>query len=395
MIGRSCWVGFASITFFALSACSGSPPDTGSTVTDSAGIVIVESAASQWTEETRWHLSAEPLVSIGVEEGPEEYQLFRVRSAVRLDDGRIVLANHGTSELRFYDPTGEFLFARGGDGEGPGEFRSIGMIWRLADSLYLFDFQLMRVAVYSTSGDFARSFPVRTTPDGAIPAPMGVFTNRHLLMQRFPRDAELNAGLYRDTSLYLRYDLDGEPVDTVGRFAGSEDYIGRGADFTFSTDAPYGRRSYFTLFGNRFYYGSSDSWEIEVRSSDGMLERLLRRPIPNPPVTAEEAEEFHESLRERLTRMSSMWRDLYEQVTLPETKPAYGRLLADVEGNLWAAGYDDEGVWTVFDAEGRLLGNVDIEGRVRVIEIGSDYLLGVWEDELDVERVFLYGLVKP
>jgi hypothetical protein len=224
---------------------------------------------------------------------------------------------------------------------------------------------------------------------------MGVFANRHLLVQRFPRDAELSTGFYRDTSLFMRYDLEGVHVDTVGRFAGSEDYVGRGAEVTFSTDAPYGRRSYTALFGDHFYFGSSDSWEIEVRASDGSLERLIRRPIPNAPITAAEADAYHESLRERMTRMSGMWRGLYEQVTLPETKPAYGRLLADAEGNLWVSAYDDEGTWTVFDAEGRLLGTMEIEGDVRVVEIGGDYLLGVWRDDLDVERVFLYGLAKP
>ena len=130
-------------------------------------------------------------------------------------------------------------------------------------------------------------------------------------------------------------------------------------------------------------------------ASDGSLERLIRRPIPNPPISAAEANEYQESLRERMTRMSAMWRGLYEQVTLPETKPAYGRLLADTEGNLWVSAYDDEGTWTVFDAEGRLLGTMEIEGDVRVVEIGGDYLLGVWRDDLDVERVFLYGLLKP
>ena len=30
-----------------------------------------------------------------------------------------------------------------------------------------------------------------------------------------------------------------------------------------------------------------------------------------------------------------------------------------------------------------------------VIEIGADYLLGTWRDELDVEHVQLYELIKP
>ncbi|MGD8727258.1 MAG: hypothetical protein PVH40_06410 [Gemmatimonadales bacterium] len=378
-----------------LAACGGDPPHTGSTTTDSAGITIVESSSPVWDDASRWRLSAEPLVSIGVEEGPEAYQLYRVRSAVRLDDGRIVVANHGTSELRFYGRSGEFRFSRGGDGEGPGEFRSMGEIWPLADSLFVFDFRLRRVTVYSASGELGRSFPVSPTSDGAFVSPVCMLASRHLLMQRFPRDAELETGLNRDTSLYLRYGLDGEVVDTIGRFAGSESYVGKGEDVTFSTGAPWGRRSYVAPVGDGFYFGSSDRWEIEARSSDGTLERLIRRPVPNPVVTAAEADSYYVSLRERMTRMSGMWRGLYEDVTLPETKPAYGRILADAEGNLWVAAFEDESTWTVFDTEGRLLGALEIAGRVRVVDIGSDYVLGVWQDDLDVERVILYELLKP
>jgi hypothetical protein len=271
----------------------------------------------------------------------------------------------------------------------------MGLIWRLPDSLYLFDFQLMRVSVYSEAGDFGRSFRIQPTPDGALVMPLGVLSSRYLLTRRSPRDAELSTGFYRDTSLYLRYDLEGEQIDTLGRFAGEENYIGQQRDITFSTDAPFGRRSYTATIDDTFYYGSSDSWEIELWSSDGRLERLIRRPLANPPIPDEEVEEFNASLRERLTRMSSLWRGLYEQVTLPDTKPAYGRLFADTEGNLWVADYGNEGHWTVFDTEGRLLGSLAIDGNVRVVEIGSDYLLGVWQDEMDVERVILYGLVKP
>jgi hypothetical protein len=85
-------------------------------------------------------------------------------------------------------------------------------------------------------------------------------------------------------------------------------------------------------------------------------------------------------------------------MTLPETKPAYGRLLVDSEGNLWVADYseerDDEGSWSVFDPEGRFLGAVETPTGGRVQQIGSDFVLGVWRDEFDVEYVRLYELIR-
>jgi hypothetical protein len=259
------------------------------------------------------------------------------------------------------------------------------------------------VSVFSASGEFARSFRIHPTADGAIPIGQGLFSNRYLLVWRTPRDQELGVGLSRDTSLYLRYTLEGEQVDTVGRFAGSEDYVGKQGELTFSTSAPFGREATVLASGVLLYYGSSDNYEIEIRTSDGRLERLIRRPIPSLPVTDEERDAFDASQRERLQRASSLWRGLYEMMSLPATKPAYGRMLVDAVGNPWVSEYverrsglsPDASRWTVFDPEGRMLGTVEIPAGGMVLEIGGDYVLGVWRDDLDVERVRLYGLIKP
>jgi hypothetical protein len=41
-------------------------------VRDSAGITIVENHAAAWTDGNTWILAAEPLLSVGVLDGPEE-----------------------------------------------------------------------------------------------------------------------------------------------------------------------------------------------------------------------------------------------------------------------------------------------------------------------------------
>ena len=53
----------------------------------------------------------EPTLSIGVEEGEEPYMLSRLAGAVRLSDGRIVLANRATDQVRWFDRDGRFLYA--------------------------------------------------------------------------------------------------------------------------------------------------------------------------------------------------------------------------------------------------------------------------------------------
>lgn len=85
----------------------------------------------------------------------------------------------------------------------------------------------------------------------------------------------------------------------------------------------------------------------------------------------------------------------------PATLPSYADLLGDGGGRLWLREFllPDEQArgerWTVFDADGRMLGTVATPAGLRVTEIGADYVLGVWKDEEDVEHVRLHRLVRP
>ena len=80
-----------------------------------------------------WTLSDEPSVVIGGADEREGYLLHQVVGAARLGDGRIVVANGSTLQLRYYDPKGTHLFDAGGEGEGPGEFQSLVHLTRLPE----------------------------------------------------------------------------------------------------------------------------------------------------------------------------------------------------------------------------------------------------------------------
>jgi hypothetical protein len=48
----------------------------------------------------------------------------------------------------------------------------------------------------------------------------------------------------------------------------------------------------------------------------------------------------------------------------------------------------------VFDPEGVWLGTVEVPPGLRIYEIGPDYMLGRWDDELGVEHIRSYRLIK-
>jgi hypothetical protein len=83
---------------------------------------------------------------------------------------------------------------------------------------------------------------------------------------------------------------------------------------------------------------------------------------------------------------------------VPETMQAYSDLKADDLGNLWVQEFDPDAdgsrSWSVFDSDGRMLGSVLLPVDSRPTHIGEDFLLGIWRDDLEGERVQMYGLMK-
>ena len=89
-----------------------------SEVRDSAGILITENARPPDGSRLGWRIGPEPTVTIGAVEGEDPYLFQWVRSAFRISDGRIVVANGGTEEIRVFTATGTHLLSWGGKGAG-------------------------------------------------------------------------------------------------------------------------------------------------------------------------------------------------------------------------------------------------------------------------------------
>jgi len=161
----------------------------------------------------------------------------------------------------------------------------------------------------------------------------------------------------------------------------------------------FGKFGYAAVSGPGFYYGSSDKWEIEYRNKRGDLERILRLDQPNLPVTQEDIDRY---ISDRLARARPERRQIQEtmfkDMPFPDLMPAYGDFRVDADGHLWVGEYrkpgDDQPRWQVFDPGGALLGTVKTPPRFRIFEIGSDYVLGRWADDMDVEHVRKYQLIK-
>jgi len=130
------------------------------------------------------------------------------------------------------------------------------------------------------------------------------------------------------------------------------------------------------------------------------LQRLIRKRAPNLEVTREDIERYRQDVLEGMRDPSrrQFLQSMFAEMPVPETMPAHSDIIVDLEGNLWVGEYrrpgDDQPRWTVFDPDGVMLGVVETPQRFRIFEIGSDYVLGRGVDDLDVEHIHVYDLLK-
>jgi hypothetical protein len=376
------------------------------TVRDSAGITITENPMAGVPGGGGWSVASEPDLVIGSLDGPEAEQLYRVRGAARLPDGRIALGNEGSHEVRFFNPDGSFSHSVGGEGEGPGEFSAVLLAGLWGDTVVVIDRRQKRVSLLHPAGGFVRSFNVA---DGVVTYPLTgwAFSTGSVLLQDLPMDEAggFADGFSRSPVPYRSCDPEGEALTDFGRLPGSENVtVTRRTDHGIATmvsSVPFGKDPQMTVAGDHLYFGSHDGYQIDVFTSEGRLQRILR--VAHEPVPVTEAD-FSAFVEEEVGAVSdedqarSRRRDL-EAMPRVETLPPHGALYADTEGYLFVEDYvmpgDERKDVTVFDPEGRMAGSFELPVGLEVLEVGSDYLLARYRDELEVEYVRMYRLTRP
>ena len=93
-------------------------PDSAGTRHDS------EAGQGLASTDTVWSVDPEPTLVLGLLEGPDAQLFSRIRGAVRLSTGTIVVLDGASQQLRAFSPDGTHLWTAGGPGEGPGEMRN-------------------------------------------------------------------------------------------------------------------------------------------------------------------------------------------------------------------------------------------------------------------------------
>lgn len=377
-------------------------------IRDSAGVRIVINHVGPESLPPYGEIGAIEL-EIGVRDGDPEYTLTDVRSVRTTAAGGLVVAEARARELRFFDSAGLHVRTLGGLGEGPGEFSTLSTLSGLSgDTIWAWDSRNQRMTTFGPEGalldasifegdPYARLLRVYRMPDGNW---MGVSTWR----SRERRTPEAHALDITRGSFVLRLlGPDGVELDTITVVKGTE-YISelriRGTTFAeMNFRRPFGRATYITPGPDGIVVGSNDRFEFLSYDATGSPRLLVRAPEFDLPIEAEEVSRARASQLEGSNVSPEFLRKMeatYSDFPLPEFRPAFSDIRISREGEIWLAEYEFEAdsvsTWLVLAPQGMLLGRVALPPGFQIHEIGEDYLLGVWKDELGVPFVRRYAL---
>lgn len=397
--------GLCAIILMAMSTgCgAGGVETSGPLVRDSAGIEIVENMAPAWSPGEEWRLSDVPLVSVGEADGADEYLFHGVLGSQKLSDGRIAVVDRGTSELRFFDREGRFIERVGGEGDGPGEFRFMSLVWWLpGDSAVVADMQ--GLTVHDPEGGVARTIALRITGDGLPLQPVAQLDDGAILAAGSAAGAQPSepGSIIQDTIHYHRFTRSGVYAGYLTSLPGPKTMmVGSAAGGVAPRRLPFSSHPAMGVAGDAFVLTGSADAELEVWDQDGALQRLIRWAPHSRAVTFEHMNEYRDHHLESMSGADAervLDRFLID-APVPERFPATGEvdaILTDPKGYLWVEAYrlpwQDDTAWFVFTPEGGWLGTVDMPDGFELHQVGRDFVVGRWHDEMGVEFVHVYGL---
>lgn len=369
-------------------------------VTDSAGVTLVVNSAQRLAAATEWRLDSVPsLVISSSDDGPT---LFEIRRLTRTESGLLAVANQGTKELLVFDRSGRLVARRGGEGDGPGEFRRMGSVLALGgDSLGVYDMAHRRLSVFGPQGELVREFAVESSGDSDYEQ---LFARSDGGFAVFAHGGLKGgtSGTFRSMAESFSIDGSGTRTGSFGSFPGAEVFI---VD-RMAGGVLFGAATFGAVVGSDMVVGTAESPELRFYGDDGSLHRIVRWPDHERRLTEARIDEYMAAAEGSLPEEArSQARAVLSEMPRSDRLPAFDDVLASPDGELWVGAYRGPGMalpgarspsreWLVFDHEGQLEAKVTTPEGFQPLYVGSGEVIGVYVDDLGVESIRAYEVLE-
>lgn len=368
-----------------------------------AAQVIVESDSPR---EPELVLADEPLVRVGLLDGPDEYLFSDIVGAARLEDGSVVVVDEDSHEVRMFDAGGGHVWTSGREGEGPGEYRGLRLMRGCPGAtVTIYDWNQNRITRLGPDGsvvDMRVLAAVEVNPyNDPTCAPDG-----DLVFDEWPESEWDDVEAVELGEFYRwKVDLSWEEGDSVVTLAtgipGAERFnVGGG-----SGPRTWGRDMSFAVTATGVWYGSADDYELEHVDWRGRVTRVARWAGPDLEVTREHLNRYrdaylarYETTEERRVFERERWPEIRDG--LPERFPAYASegLLSLPDGSVWVVPHPWRNIggdeFHLLSPGGVWLHRLTIPPGRTLLDAGPGWVLLLEKGEFDEQGVAVYELVE-
>jgi hypothetical protein len=373
-----------------------------SLIADSSGVQIVETAARHVPE---WSIATTSDLRIGAVDGEYPYRFDRIQAAYRFADGRILVANGGTNQLRYFDPDGRHIQSVGRRGAGPGEFVVLTSVVKLpTDTVLVYDIRSRRITRIAPAGRIAHVGSYPEVPTIAAGSLLGVLTRGDLAFRLIPPLGMTRQGYSRDTVLIAIASAGGADLDTLLKVPSGERFtkVERGprGRRSLSSVHPFGYRAAVAVWNGMILTGDRESYEFRVFDSAARLRTIIRRiDVRRVPLNGRHVDAYLAAVA-RAGYSAEAERAEMNRYPNPRFVPAHDDILVDEVGSLWVADFlaPEPGRsmparnWVVFDRSGRAVAHALTPPELEPMHITDEFVVGRVRDTLDVEFIQVHRL---
>lgn len=374
-------------------------------VTDSAGARIVrygprDRPRARWTVERK-------LLSIGGSAGTGPTEFSQVLGVARMSDGKVVMANGGSTELRVFSATGEFIRSIGRKGLGPGEFDGILLMLRSADTLVVHDRQ-SRLQIYLADGTLLRSYTRPQFQEHGVSSWPGMLSDGSGVVQGMdPITDSTSDQVTATATLGIK-----SPTGTEARAFTQIPVFERVRRGGRSVALFLGAVSRVAVMGERVCAGYAIRWEVQCFDRRGRLMSRTVRDVEPGRVTEADKEEFRRGYAAaNVLQPPDKVKAALQMFQFADRRSAFGRFVpASPTGELWVGEFvvlesfvpgrrgtvipEKPTTWSVLGPDGSWVADVVLPARFSLLDAGRDYVAGVELDQDDVESVVVYRLKR-
>ena len=341
-----------------------------------------------------WRVGEPALLTIGEAMGAEEASFDRIAGVRLLEDGRVAIADGGSSTVRVFGPEGAHELTLGGEGDGPGEFRYLNHIrYHPPDALVAYDSEHGRLTRLSLSESGEPESVVFRARDGRPEIYLGPLASGGHAIAWIRQTDRPRDEITPDVIGIATYDETGEQVAVLGEGLGMR-RLGFGP-------LPFSGHFLGATLGDRVLHTDGYGDVVHLLDRDGSRSGSWSHGMSAPDAAAASAALTAAVDPSSLDRLDDV-------LTLPgaDSVPAVSDLLLDDGGRIWLKRYEAStdshallrprtgGVWHVLDPDGQAIATVAVTAGFRVMDVRGDRVAGVARDDLGVERVEVRALVR-